>query len=383
MAEVSVIVPTYNAAPYLRECVGSIVAQTFGDLEVICVDDASTDGSLAILGELSREHGEVRVLPLDGCLGVSAARNAGLDAATGDYVLFVDADDAVDATLVEKALAQARSSRADMTIYGFFEWHPRTGALVPREMCEELRDVAPFSLDDLRGPSTALVTPNVWRILFRRDFLEGNGLRFHEDLQTSEDLAFIYEALLCRPALALLDERLYRYRRDGGTTLTRARRGDAGYRALAHVFDFGRRRDLLDGCAMRHLVNIVLDVAEYAMRSAADVEEYRLLYDGFRRDWLGVVLPHEGEVAERYLPFLEDVRSTDDLGHLFSLYAGERAALEAATARCAALESELRDARDETAAVRGSHSYRVGNALMRLPSAARDALRRRGKGEGA
>lgn len=374
MARVSVIVPVYNAGRFLRECVDSIRAQSFRDIEVICVDDASTDGSGEELRALEGEDGRVRALSLDKCLGVSAARNAGLDAATGEYVLFVDADDAIDPRLVERAVARADACGAQMTIFGFYEWHSTTGALVPREMCEELRDRGTFRLGDLSGPSTALVTPNVWRILFRRDFLEGHGLRFHEDLLTSEDLAFIYEALLSATSITLLDERLYRYRRDGGTTLTRAPRGDAGYRALRHVFDYGEREGLIDDASLRHLVNLVLDVAEYAMGSAACAEEFDLLFRGFRDDWLGLALEHRDDIAERYLPFLEGMIADDELGYLFALYDRARSGMELERAGRSSLEADLASSRGEVAAVRGSRSYRLGHALLFLPSLVKRAL---------
>lgn len=386
MERVSVIVPVYNAERFLEECLGSIFAQTHDDLEVICVDDASSDGSPRLLGELAARHPGLRVVTLGSCDGVSAARNAGMRVATGSYVLFVDADDAIDPRLVEHALSRAVSCGADMTIFGFDEWHARSGSHVPREMCREhVGDESSFALADLEGVSTSLVTPNVWRILFRRGFLSENSLAFHEDLPTSEDLAFIYEALLCDPSLALLDERLYHYRRDGGTTLTRASRGDAGLRALRHIFDFAEARGLADDrVVVRHLVNLVLDVVEYATGSAATAEEYELLYDAFRRDWLPLVTAHEGLVAERYRPFLASARSEGALAHLFSLYRGQRDAAEAARARVSSLEGEadgLRRALDsasaELAAVRSSHSYRVGNALMRVPSAIRRAVRGR------
>lgn len=386
MGLVSVIVPVYNVEGYLEECVGSIMAQTHADLEVICVDDASTDGSPRLLGELAGRDPRLRVVTLPSCDGVSAARNAGMRVATGSYVLFVDADDAIDPHLVEHALSRAVACSADMTIFGFDEWHARSGAHVPREMCREhVGDATSFALADLEGVSTSLVTPNVWRILFRREFLEANGLSFHEDLPTSEDLAFIYEALLCDPALALLDERLYHYRRDGGATLTRSSRGDAGIRALRHIFGFAEGRGLAhDDVTLRHLVNLVLDVVEYATGSAATAEEYALLYDSFKRDWLPLVLVHEGMVVERYRPFLDSACSSDALGHLFGMYRGQRDAAEGARARLASLEGEveglrcaLEAAASETDAVRSSHSYRVGNALMRVPSAIRNAVRGR------
>ena len=90
----SVVVPVYNVAPYLRESLNSLVAQTFADWEAICVDDGSTDGSAAILEEYAARDSRIKVLRQENS-GVSAARNRGLEVAKGDYLWFVDGDDVV------------------------------------------------------------------------------------------------------------------------------------------------------------------------------------------------------------------------------------------------------------------------------------------------
>ena len=115
--QLSVIVPVYQAGAYLRRCVESILAQE-ADLELILVDDGSTDGSAALCDALAAEDGRVRVLhQANG--GVSAARNAGMEAARGEYLQFVDADDTIGADYSKDLIAAAEAARADLTIAGY------------------------------------------------------------------------------------------------------------------------------------------------------------------------------------------------------------------------------------------------------------------------
>ena len=326
----SVVVPVHNAAPWLEECLVSIEAQTVGTLEVLCVDDGSTDVSASVLERAAARWANLTVYYQE-CKGVSAARNLGLSHARGDYVLFVDADDVLDPRLVERVLPVAHGLDADVTVFGFEEYWGRLQRTVPRRMCEEpLLKGHTFSLEDMAGLSTTLTTPNVWRMLWKRSFIEVASLRFHEDLPTSEDLAFIYEALFSHPRIALVNEVLYRYRRDGGETLTRADRGLAGYRALEYIRDrVGATVVLEEGPLVRHFVNLVLDVAEYAMGSAATEMEYRALYDEFQRVWRTCVEPWSSLVAPRYRAFWEAMqRGRGGEDYLFELYGRTRGELE-------------------------------------------------------
>ncbi len=410
-ASVSVVVPVHDALRWVGECLDSIEAQTVAPLEVICVDDGSTDGSAQALDSYARAHVGVSVVH-QRCSGVSAARNAGLGRAKGEFVLFVDADDTLHERLVERVVPVAERLGADMTIFGFEEYWDDLGRGVVREMCDEpgLAGRA-FRLEDLRGPSTSLLTPNVWRVLWRRDFVARNGLAFHEDLSSAEDLAFIYEALCCSPRLALVNEVLYRYRRDGnGASLTRRERGLAAYRALDRVFAAARSRGVLEqGWMARHLVNIVLSTADYSMMSAATRGEYDALFRAFQSEWRPFVERHERLIDGRWLPFWNAMRTMDEEGHLFEIYGFMRDRDERTTADLYARDlsargggegaparddvawldaqaqiAELRRERErlagELAAVRASHSYRVGNALMRIPAALRRMLRGEGRG---
>ena len=111
--KVSVIVPVYNCEAYLPACIASLRAQTLEDIELIFVDDASSDGSLSLLRAAQAEDARVRVIAFAENRGVSAARNAGLDAAAGAFVGFCDADDWVEPQMFARLLDAAEEAGAD------------------------------------------------------------------------------------------------------------------------------------------------------------------------------------------------------------------------------------------------------------------------------
>ena len=107
--EVSVVVPVYNKAPYLAACLESVLAQTLPSLELICVDDGSTDGSREILDRFAERDPRVKVICHDRNRGAAAARNLGLDAANGEFVQFTDADDLLDPDALRLLITAARA----------------------------------------------------------------------------------------------------------------------------------------------------------------------------------------------------------------------------------------------------------------------------------
>ena len=120
--KISVIVPVYNCAPHVERCIRSILAQTHTDLEIICIDDGSTDDSGNILDKLSCEDARIRVIHQKNA-GVSAARNAGIDLATGDLITFVDSDDAIEPDMYETLLPYFGDSYVDIVHCGYKRIH--------------------------------------------------------------------------------------------------------------------------------------------------------------------------------------------------------------------------------------------------------------------
>lgn len=372
--DVSIVVPIHNSMPHLERCLSSIGAQTRAGYEVICVDDGSTDGSPELVERFSSGRGNVRLIRHKRNQGVSAARNTGLDHAEGRYVLFVDGDDFLEPRLIEVVLGKAEELGGQMTVFGYDEYYKGRNCIVPLPVFDDPALVKKaFTLDDLKIPSTELLTPNVWRILYEHSFLEGVGARFHEDLKAAEDLAFIYETLPYARRICAVPERLYHYRRDGGATLTRGDRGLSGLTALEYISERLTSQEPVPS-AERHFTNVVLDTADYAMWSASSCDEYCRLFERFATRWLPFVREREGLVAPRYLPFFRDMREQTAMEHLFALYASRREAFEGEHAAVSQRDAELREARAEEERLRSSWAFRIGRIATFVPSKAKSML---------
>ncbi len=231
MCKISIIVPIYNVAPYLKRCLDSALAQTAPDVEIICVDDGSTDGSSDILREYERADSRIKAIYQENA-GLSAARNAGLDAATGEYVAFLDSDDWFEPNACEAALRRAEETGAEITRFFARRVWENADSTIKRVESDEsaFGDVAECVATD---PVERLRVcfepggPNVWSKLWRRDFLERNDLRFRVGLLW-EDVDFTGRAATAAEKVATLRQILHNYRQRS-TSIIGKNRGTAAH----------------------------------------------------------------------------------------------------------------------------------------------------------
>ncbi len=132
MTQVSVIIPVYNIERHLRQCLDSVTGQTLTELEIICVDDGSTDGSPEILVDYAQRDGRFQIITQPNT-GPGVARNTGMDRATGEYLIFLDSDDWFEPDFLERMVAKAKETGADVTICRTVEFDTDTGAELPSE----------------------------------------------------------------------------------------------------------------------------------------------------------------------------------------------------------------------------------------------------------
>ncbi len=220
--KVSVVVPVYACEAYLNACIDSLRAQTLEELELIFVCDASPDGSLGILQAAQREDERVRVIAFEENRGVSAARNAGLAAATGEFIGFCDGDDWVEPTMYEKLYVLAKEKDADAAFCRVYKDREGDGTLkrenVPLGFATGTRfdgaairkTLVPAMLSRERDSDELPLSGYTPRNLFRREIAAAH--RFREDIRYAEDLLFIVECMLDARAAVALDEPLYHYR---------------------------------------------------------------------------------------------------------------------------------------------------------------------------
>ena len=186
----SVVVPMYNVEDYLDACLTSIRKQRYRSLEIVIVDDGSPDGSLGIAQRHARQDGRIRIVRRPNG-GLSAARNTGVEAATGEFLTFVDSDDLVTPDGLAVAMASLQATGSDIAVlqYGRLrDGKPTKGAPWIRRLHAEGRMRA--TLDDC---PEVMFNASAWSLVFRRDFYDSAGLRFVEGV-VYEDQAFSAEA---------------------------------------------------------------------------------------------------------------------------------------------------------------------------------------------
>ncbi|MFR5731897.1 MAG: glycosyltransferase family 2 protein [Clostridium sp.] len=180
--KVTVIMPVYNAAEYLRESLDCLTKQTLQDIEIICVDDGSTDESLCILEEYSKKDNRFMVLSQKN-LHAGVARNNGIDHASGEYMIFLDADDLFELELLEKTYKQGIQQDADIVLFDADYFNTETGErLVQNHLLrtELLDGKEVFSRKDIPDRLFTITTTCPWTKLYSRKFIEKYKLRFSE-----------------------------------------------------------------------------------------------------------------------------------------------------------------------------------------------------------
>lgn len=385
---VSVIVPVFNAEQYLGACLDSLLAQTLSDIEIVCVDDGSSDSSVDILRSYAARDNRVTVLSQANA-GAAAARNRGLEMARGEYVLFVDADDFVAPTLLAEVIAVAAGSDADICIFGFDNYYSGSGQYVPANYYlrkDALPEARPFSFHDVPDQIFRVTTPSLWNKLFRREFLEAADARLDPDLRYAHDLPFIYGLMVRASRIAVVDKVLYHYRRDNPNSLIMHVRGLAPCDAISRL-EADLRESGVFPDAERAFENLVMDQAQFTLEIAKTSEEFSQLHAEFAQRWVaGFPEREDGYYFGRsHHELAASIASGDVLATSMLLrrlasdargVARERLVME--QGRSAKLVQELAAARRELRSlerIRNSRAYRIGRLVTALPRGIRRLMR--------
>ena len=278
MPELSVIVPVYNAETYLRKCISSILQQTYGNLEVILVNDGSTDSSGKIAQEIAAEDERVKVINQHN-QGVSSARNTGLRMAAGKYVGFVDADDWVEPSMYEILINEMIHYQADLACCGYQKIFADGRAEIhDLQGLDLIMDKNTFIMHMFDAPRT--IPQSVWGKLFLRDKISHY---FDEDLIICEDSDFLIEYAININKPVIIKQALYCvYNNENSAT-----RNENGKTSLG----LATRKRIIERLA--HLDNQLSDVAEKdyldiclqhcnSMKDDKESEYYTLAIDSFR-----------------------------------------------------------------------------------------------------
>ncbi|MER6343340.1 bifunctional glycosyltransferase/CDP-glycerol:glycerophosphate glycerophosphotransferase [Streptomyces sp. NPDC001595] len=239
MPRFSIILPCFKVQGFLRECLDSVLEQSFGDIEVIAVDDCSPDGCGAILDEYAARDPRVKAVHLPENVGLGRARNAGMPYATGDYLFFLDSDDTLTPGAL-RAMAErlAQTGDPDVLVFDYVRtyWWGGTRRNVLAHVLGEAADAGPFTAAE--RPEVLDLLMVVWNKIYRRDFVERHGFEFPPGYY--EDTPWTFPVMLSARRIAALDRVCleYRQRRQGNILSTTSRKHFDIHDQYERVFAF-------------------------------------------------------------------------------------------------------------------------------------------------
>lgn len=215
---VSIIVPVYNAEKYIKKCLDSLINQTYSNLEIICINDGSTDHTREILEFYRKKDSRIKVVSIPNS-GPSVARNMGLDLSTGEYIHFVDADDFIQDNTYEILIECISEFDWDDIIFGgniIGKYDDYIGDILNTKY-KKYRNTGPYNV--VFNEKSA--RPYLWLHFIKKSILEQNKkIRFKDNMELGEDQIFLFDFLPRAKNLMVIVDKLYNYRRDVGASIT-------------------------------------------------------------------------------------------------------------------------------------------------------------------
>lgn len=212
MVKVSIIVPIFNTERYLQKCLDSIICQTLKDIEIICVNDGSTDSSRQILEEYKNKDSRIKIIDKENS-GYGNSMNIGLSYSTGEYIGIVESDDFVENTMFEALYNLAKNNDLDLVKSDFYYYttndnQSRKAGKIKKELQNKI-----FNITD--DPTIVKMMPSIWSSLYKRTYLFENGINFLETPGASyQDTSFAFRSLVAAKRIMFTGEAYLYYRQD-------------------------------------------------------------------------------------------------------------------------------------------------------------------------
>ena len=295
---ISIVVPVYNAELFLKESCDSIIAQTYSNLEILFIDDGSTDDSPEILERYAQNDGRIRIIRQEN-RGAGAARNLGLDMAKGEYLSFLDADDFFEPNMIRIAYEKSNLYNADICIFRYDRIDEKnnfignlgyTHNLLPDKPC--------FSAEEIKEDIFNSTNPMVWNKLFRSTFIRDHEIRFME-IYDVNDMYFTYKSLVNANRIVVVSDILLHYR-IGHISLSADRKVGNWiglYKALLSI------RDDIIICKPELEKDVFNLAVKCILRFINRIQDIEVIYssiDDIKNIWINTLLPNYNDEFSYY-----------------------------------------------------------------------------------
>lgn len=271
---ISVIVPVYNVAQYLEECLDSIINQKFWQLQIICVNDGSTDNSLEILKKYRKKDKRIKIINQHN-QGLSAARNVGLKHVKGEYVMFVDSDDKMTGEAFSELYDYMNKTMADFCIFGCNVW--KNDKYIKLKKCQDFYQQKQNEVFSYKDIYDKIFTKwNVWLKIFRTSFLKENNLQFPVG-KIYEDVIFHIKTMLKASKICLYNEVFYCYRVDNPSSIMNTSKNSKKnihiIDAIDMCYDFLKQENVFTELKPQFCSFVVRETSCYLRASSPDIKK--------------------------------------------------------------------------------------------------------------
>ncbi len=294
MPKVSVLVPIYNVEKYLRQCLDSLINQTLEDIEIICINDGSTDSSPEIISEYQAKDNRVKVINKANS-GYGASMNMGVDAATGEYIGIVESDDYAENTMFEKLYNQAKANDLDILKSDFVKYWGDTNqcvkaGIIDKDWCDKV-----FTTDEYKEALN--IIPSIWSAIYRKEFIQTYNIRFSETAGASyQDTGWHYKTMLVAKRIMLTNEAYLYYRQDNpNSSVKSTAKAYAVCKEFESIVDFMKSNNCTKNL-------------EYV---------YSIMFRSYRHNLLRLDEALVDEFIQYYSDKFKQIYKTENLGDLF------------------------------------------------------------------
>ena len=205
MAKISVLIPIYNSEKYIEECIKSVINQTYRNIEIICINDGSTDSTKNILENLQKIDNRIKIINKKNT-GYGNSLNLGIKNAKGEYIAIIESDDFIKDTMFDKLIKIIKEQNCDIIKANFYKKNSKTKKYSSKYFTNSIQNIEIF-------PQMLLIQPSVWSAIYKKDFLTKNNIKFSKTKNASyQDISFHFITMFLAKKIFLLDEALYYYR---------------------------------------------------------------------------------------------------------------------------------------------------------------------------